>query len=158
MADETIITSEMKKEINTTLNIQITQIEKRLVEQYILATNDSNPLWFDDDFGLKAGYGGAIVPPGVLVTMQMEGGSPSEYMPAQSNLGGAIDGGGEWIFYRPIRVGDTVIAVRKLKDITEKRGKLGSMILNTIEVVFYNQKSQIVAKSSWRTFRHPIEA
>jgi len=157
MSEENVITADMEKQIGNTLNIQITQIDRRAVDQYIAATNDSNPLWQDEDFAIKAGYGGVLVPPGLLVTMQMEGGSPSDYMPAQAHLAGAIDGGGEWVFYRSIRIGDTITAVRKLNDMTEKKGKVGPMILNTIEVTYYNQRSEIVAKSCWRTFRHSTE-
>ncbi len=154
MVEEKVMTKEMGAAIGSLVNVQVMQFDRRSVDQYIDATGDPNPLWRDDDFARKAGDGGVLVPPGLLVTMQMEGGSPSEYIPSQAHLGGAVDGGGEWEFFRPVKVGDVITAVRKLVGMTEKKGKLGPMILNTFEVTYHNQRSDVVARSRWTTIRY----
>ncbi|PWB65951.1 MAG: hypothetical protein C3F14_04880 [Deltaproteobacteria bacterium] len=154
MSEQTIISEEMKKAVGSLLNVKVSRIERRAVEEYVSATTDSNPLWQDDDFAMREGLGGALVPPAFLLTMQMEGGSPSDHMPSQAHLGGAVDGGGEWEFHRPVRVGDVITAVRRFVAINEKKGKLGPMVLNTFEVTYYNQRSEMVAKSRWTTIRY----
>ncbi len=158
MTEEKAITEEMERTIGSLLNVNVTQIERRAVEQYIDATSDTNPLWHEDDFAIRAGYGGVLVPPGFLVTMQMEGGSPSNYMPTQAHLGGAVDGGGEWEFFHPIRIGDVIMAVRKLVAMAEKKGKLGTMIFNTFEGTYYNQRSVVVARSRWTNIRYSTKS
>ena len=158
MTEEKAITEEMKRSIGSLLNVKVNRIDRRAVEQYVDATSDTNPLWQENDFAIRAGYGGVLVPPGFLVTVQMEGGSPGNYMPSQAHLGGAVDGGGEWEFFHPVRVGDVITAVRKIVDMTEKKGKLGTMIFNTFETTYYNQKSEVVAKSRCTSIRYSTKS
>jgi len=84
----------------------------------------------------------------------MEGDSPTLHMSEQAHLGGAVDGGGEWNFFHPVYVGDTICVTRKLLNIKERRGKLGGMILNTFELTYQNQKSAVVARGQWTTVRY----
>ena len=49
---------------------------------------------------------------------------------------------------------DAEKAIRQFVAINEKKGKLGPMVLNTFEVTYYNQRSEMVAKSRWTTIRY----
>ncbi len=149
-----MITEEMKARIGKQLNTKILCIDQRMVDQYLEAIGDSNPIWKDKVAAMKAGYADIPVPPGLLSTMQMEGDSPSLHMPEQSHLGGAVDGGGEWNFFHPVYVGDVICVTRTLQGVKERQGKLGSMILNTFEVTYMNQRSIVVARASWTTVRY----
>jgi acyl dehydratase len=154
MKEEKILTEAMREQVGRHINVQVTPIERRLVDQYLEATGDPNPVFRDKAEAIRAGYGDMPVPPGLLITMQMEGGSPSGHMPEQAHLGGAVDGGGEWEFYHPVCVGDVITVARKLLSTKEREGKLGKMIINTFEVTYQDQRSRVVARGRWSTVRY----
>jgi len=151
LAEEAEITEEMRKAVGNLLNICVTRIERSKIKMFLDATGDHNPLWEDEEYTRK--IGGTIVPPGFLITMQMEGGSPGFYMPYMLSLKGAIDAGGDWEFFRPVRPDDVIIVDRKFVDLYEKRGSLGKMLFNVLETTYRNQRGEIVAKGKWRTIR-----
>ena len=157
MSEKKILTAAMEAQVGKTLNIHVMQIDRRMLDQYLEATGDPNPIYRDRAVALQAGYAEIPVPPGLLTTMQMEGGSPSEHFPEQKHLGGAVDGGGEWEFFHPVYVGDVITASRKLLSLKERRGKLGPMIINTFEVTYRNQRSVVVARGRWSTIRYSTQ-
>jgi acyl dehydratase len=157
MAEERLITESMRAQVGRQINSKVVRIDQRMVDQYLEATGDPNPVWRDKAAAIQAGYGDVPVPPGLLTTMQMEGDSPSLHMPEQAHLGGAVDGGGEWEFIHPVYVGDVISVSRKLSEIKERQGKLGGMILNSFEVTYLNQRSVLVTKSRWTTVRYSTE-
>jgi len=158
MSAEKIFTEAMLAQVGKTINTQVVQIDRRILDQYLDATGDSNPIYRDRAAAIQAGYGDIPVPPGLLTTMQMEGGSPGEHMAEQNHLGGAVDGGGEWEFYHPVYLGDVIAVTRKLTGIKEREGKLGKMIINSFEVIYQNQRSFLVARSRWSTIRYSTKS
>ncbi len=97
-----MITESMEARAGKLLNAEAMRIEQRMVDEYLDATGDPDRVWRNKSAAREAGYRDVPVPPGLLTSMQMEGGSPSAYMPEQAHLGGAVDGGGEWEFYLPV--------------------------------------------------------
>ena len=153
MAEETEITEEMRKEVGKLLNICVTKIERSKVQMFVEATGDSNPLFQDEEYTRRSGHGGILVPPGFLLTMQMEGRSPGFHMPYMLSLKGAIDAGGEWEFFRPVRIDDVIVVDREFTDIYQKEGSIGNMVFCEFETTYRNQRGEIVAKGKWRTIR-----
>jgi len=154
MGEKPILTESIKAQVGKLVNIHIMQIDRRMIDQYLDAMGDPNPVWRDKAAAIQAGYADLPVPPGLITSMQMEGDSPSLYMHEQSHLKGAVDGGGEWEFYHPVYLGDVITVTRKLLNIKERQGKLGAMIVNTFEVIYRNQRSVVVAKGVWTTLRY----
>ena len=152
-----MLTPDMKARIGRLVNVQVTTMDERLVHQYLAAVDERDPVWRDPDAAAAAGYSRVPVHPGLLTTMQLEGGSPTGHMPEQEHLGGAVDGGGEWEFLQPVHVGDVVVATRELVAVKEREGKLGPMVVNTFEVTYRNQRSEVVAKGRWSTIRYDTE-
>ena len=152
MAEKSLITEQMRKAVGSLLNINIARIEQSNIDMFVAATTDSNPLWTDEEYGRRI-CGGVLVPPGLLITMQMEGETPSLYMPYMLELKGAVEGGGEWEFFRPVRVGDVIVVERRFVDLYEKSGSLGKMLFNVFETTYRNQRGEIVAKGRWSTIR-----
>lgn len=153
MAEESLITEEMQKAVGSVINICITKIERTKIKMFVQATGDTNPLWQDEEYARKTNYRGTTVPPGYLVTMQMEGESPGFYMPYMLSLKGAIDAGGDWEFFKPVRPDDIIVVDRKLVDLYEKKGSLGNMVFNVFETTYRNQRGEIVAKGKWTSIR-----
>lgn len=154
MEGGSIVTESMRERIGREINIQVMKIDQRMIDQYLDATGDAGAIRCDRAAAMKAGYADIPVPPGLLTTMQMEGDSPGFHMPEQAHLGGAVDAGGEWEFHHPVYLGDVVIVTRKLLGIREHCGKLGPSVINTFEVTYRNQRSAVVAKGTWTTFRY----
>lgn len=153
MAEKSLITEEMRKAVGSLLNICITKIERSKIKMFVDATKDPNPLWQDEDYARKTSYGGTIVPPGYLITMQMEGESPGFYLPQLLALKGAIDAGGDWEFFKPVRPDDIIVVDRRCVDLYEKKGSLGNMIFPVFETTYRNQQGEIVAKGKWVDIR-----
>jgi acyl dehydratase len=157
MGEKPILTEPMKAQVGKLVNTHIMQIDRRMIDQYLDAMGDPDPVWRDKAAAIQAGYAELPVPPGLITSMQMEGDSPSLHMHEQSHLNGAVDGGGEWEFYHPVYLGDVIAVTRKLVNIKERQGKLGATIINTFEVTYRNQRSVVVAKGVWTTFRYSTE-
>lgn len=58
-----------------------------------------------------------------------------------------LDGGGQWEFFSPIRIGDIITSTTKFADLREKDGKTGKMLFLTFETSHVNQHGETVAKS-----------
>jgi acyl dehydratase len=153
MAEESLITEQMRNAVGNLVNVSVKEIDKTRIETYLMATGDSNPLFRDSDEARGSRYVGPIVPPGLIITMQMEGESPGFYMDYMLHLKGAIDAGGSWEFFKPVREGDILVVDRKLVDINEKKGSLGNMLFCRFETTYRNQREEIVAKGNWQTIR-----
>ena len=155
MVEESLITGEMREAVGSLLNICVTKVEKTKIKMFVEATTDTNPLWQDEDCARRTIHGGTLVPPGFLITMQMEGESPGFYMPYMLSLKGAIDAGGEWEFFRPVRPDDVIVVDRKFVDLYEKKGSLGNMLFNVFETTYRNQRGEIGARGRWTSIRIP---
>src|SRR5512133_2822433 len=109
-----MLTEAMKAREGKLINVQVTVIEQRLIDEYLDAVGGHDPVWRDAAAALEAGYPRLPVHPGLLTAMQLEGGSPSGHMPEQAHLGGAVDGGGEWEVFESVYLGDALMVTREL--------------------------------------------
>ncbi len=74
-------------------------------------------------------------------------GSPKELdvpIPAQR----AVGGGSEFEIFGQVRSGDVITVTSKLKDVTTKQGKSGTLYLVVVETVFNNQNGAPVARET----------
>jgi hydroxyacyl-ACP dehydratase HTD2-like protein with hotdog domain len=60
-----------------------------------------------------------------------------------------FNGGSEWTFHRPVRVGDHLTEVAKILDIHERPGRTGQLLFITRETTQTNQKRELL-----QTIRH----
>jgi len=59
-----------------------------------------------------------------------------------------LDGGGEWEFYKPLKVGDVITSRTKLANIYERQGKIGKMYFYVAETNIVNQRNEQGAKAT----------
>ena len=130
---ESVVTAEMRAWINRELNRVVFDVEKVLLRRYSEAIEDTNPLWKE------------AASPSLFMTLFAEGGSVQ--YPFELPLSRLLDGGGEWEFFGPARLGDTLIGVRRIIEYKEKEGKLGHMLFVTRETSWTNQRDELVARS-----------
>ncbi len=143
MAEESMITEEMRSQIGKESEDMILEVEKRVLQMYLEALEDPNPMWKD------------TAPPNLLCTILAGAGAGRvELKTPYPRLG--LPSGDELELFQPVRVGDVLTARAKLADIKERVLRDGSRRLTIIvETTYKNQKGELVAKNrsltmSWR--------
>lgn len=147
MADDSIITDEMRAKIGTTLEPVVFEVEKGAIRRFAQAVEDPNPLYADDEYARKTPYGGIVCPPGffgwpVGQTVGME----TLINVVDPPLKNILNGGNEAEFYLPVHPGDVLVSYTKLADLYEKTGSAGKMLFAVFEATYKNQVDQVVAK------------
>lgn len=153
MTQESILSEELRRAIGYETAPVVFEIDKTLIQRFVDAVGDENPLWQDEEKARKGLYGGITAPPSLLCAVLAVGTPPWEPI-ANALPARALDGGGEWEFFQPIRMGDKISVVNKLAEITERQGRYGPMLLVTSEITWRNQRQEAVAKARSTVIRY----
>ncbi len=138
----TILTEEMRqKAIGMEGEPSTINVEKGHIQRFAAAVGDPNTLWNDEAQARKSRYGGIVAPPTFLRAIRVERPQPSLDQP----LDRLLDGGSEWEYFEPIRVGDRITGVARIADVSERSGRMGTMILVINEITYTNQFDELVA-------------
>jgi acyl dehydratase len=154
---ETLVSAEAKAMVGQITAGPVTvEITAREAQRYAQAVDDLNPVYFDETAARAAGHPGLVIPPTFLEHAMVQGRSVDTMRPDglfDSPSGGGLErrrvmfGGQEWQWLSPVYVGDTITAVQRLGDITEKSGSKGPFVLITWETTYTNQRGETVALS-----------
>ena len=121
-ASETSASNGITEDIRSFIGIEsdpVTyEIERHAVERFACAVGDPNPLYTDEIAARKSSYGGLIAPP-TFVRSLLPGAYPKPYPEPFAHI---LDGGSEYRFHEPVRVGDRITVTRKIIDIFQKQG------------------------------------
>jgi len=139
LAQEDIV-EDLQKKVGTEGKPVRLEIEKGLVRRYVEAVGDNNPLWQDEEYARGTSYGGIIAPPWLLCALMatfptvsqaktLPSAVPEVTLPRER----VLDGGGEWEFSLPLRLGE---------------GRIGKMLFFVYETKYTNQRGELVARSS----------
>jgi acyl dehydratase len=153
MADDSLITDDLRKLIGIALDTIVFKVEEGAIQRYARAIGDPNPLYSDPDFASKTRHGRLLAPPGFtgwpvragldmfkLVEMLTKAGAPARL----------LDGGIEFEFTEPIGAGDILTATTKIASITERDTKLGKTMFATLETTFVKGEGDLALRS-WST-------
>jgi len=147
-----MVPDELKQYIGKIDPPHVREVEKGAIRRYADAVGNDNPLYFDEEYASESRYGTIVAPPGFFgwATQSV----PSSegiigLMTAMINAGyyRILDGGMSYEFFLPVRAGDILIASPKVKDVTAKEGKSGTMIICNFETTYLNQNGDPVAKA-----------
>lgn len=125
-------------------------IERHAVERFACAIGDPNPLYTDEITARNSSYGGLIAPP-TFVRSLLPGAYPRPYPEPFAHI---LDGGSKYRFYFPVRVGDRITVTRKITGLSEKHGRLGTMLFRVSEISYVNQLGQKVATQATTTITY----
>ncbi|UMB69665.1 FAS1-like dehydratase domain-containing protein [Mycobacterium paraterrae] len=127
-------------------------IERSDIRRWVIATYwpESPPrLYWDEEYARTTKWGGIIAPddfnPFAWPIEKLDAG-PARYAlpqpgePAQHVLNGGV----EFTFGQPMRPGDVISGRWRIKDATERDGKLGRMLYLRLERELGNQHGQVV--------------
>ena len=160
MAEDSLISEETRAMIGKESSPRIIgEVYQRDIRRFAVATNDTNRLYFDEEYAKKSGYGGIIAPPSFIFTFFYDQGHGPDAEISEDGLVRSGDGdelrislsvkrvmgaGSELEFFQPLRPGDVISAKRKILDIYEREGKSGKIVFIIRETTYTNQRGEVV--------------
>ncbi|HVN29547.1 MAG TPA: MaoC family dehydratase N-terminal domain-containing protein [Candidatus Binataceae bacterium] len=135
-----IVDEEALKQVGKTGEARTYEIERGAIRRFAEAIGDPNPL-FNDEQEARHIFGGIVAPPTFCRSL----GSPIPNVTLKKmgdNFRG-LDGGSDWEYFQPIRVGDRITVQSKLVELRESEGRLGPMVFTTIETSYTNQFGEL---------------
>jgi hydroxyacyl-ACP dehydratase HTD2-like protein with hotdog domain len=155
VAQESLITDEIRAWIGHETPPWTIEASKLDLKRFAVATDDLNPLHFDEEYAQKSRHSGIIAPPLFYMAPLTNPAPESELRPdglpyegkfpiPPTPLPRLMDGGTEIEFFQPIRAGDTLTGRSKIVDIYQKEGRTGPLIFVVRESRFTNQRGELV--------------
>ncbi|MGM9927754.1 MAG: MaoC family dehydratase N-terminal domain-containing protein [Bacillus sp. (in: firmicutes)] len=120
------------------------EVEKRHIRQFAEAIGDDNPLYVDEEYAATTAYGGIIAPPTFPVVIGQENGVGIDLKLDQRRM---LHGEQEFIYTRPIRLGDQLHCQMKVADVYERVGKNGVMQFLVLDTEMKDHSGQMVVIS-----------
>jgi acyl dehydratase len=147
--EESLVTDEAKAMIGRQVDRRSGVVHAKEAQRFAAAVGDLNPLYFDEE--VARSQPPLFLPHALLGVARLdalrEDGVPLEGggdVPVRAQR--LMAGGEEYEFLAPLRVGDTITAETRIRDIEEKQGRSGRFVLITRETVYTNQDGVPVAK------------
>ena len=145
------LTAEMRKQAIGTASSPLTmEVEKGAIMKFAEAIGDDNPLWTDEIIARKSKYGGLIAPPTFLRSIRID----RPKLPFDLPFTRLLDGGSDWEYFQPVRVGDHITAKSEITDLQERAGRMGLMIIMTNLITYVNQLQEVVATQTNTSIRY----
>lgn len=119
------------------------EVEKRHIRQFAAAIGDENPLYTDEEYAAKSPYGGIIAPPTFPIVIGSEGNGISLDLDPKRMLHGEQ----EFLYTRPIRLGDRLVCQMKVTDLYEREGKSGKMQFLVLDTEMKDESGEMVVVS-----------
>ena len=141
MAQESVITPEMRAAVGVESEPYTNEIEKGAIIKFARAIGDANPIYTDEEAARRSRYGGLVAPPTFFRSLRSGPMKVDVKNPYPANL----DGGSEWEYYEPTRPGDRITVTHKISNIFERPGRLGNMLFIQRETKYVNQFGTTVA-------------
>ena len=126
------------------------EVEKGAIVKFAEAIGDDNPLWTDEIIARKGKYGGLIAPPTFLRSIRID----RPELPFDLPFTRLLDGGSDWEYFQPVRVGDQITAKSEITDLQERAGRMGLMIIMTNLITYINQFQEVVATQTNTSIRY----
>lgn len=119
-------------------------VEKGRLRFFAKATGENNPIYFDEEAAINAGYTSIPVPPTFFFSLKMDVPNPFENF---ENLGAPLEkilhGNQEFTYYKPAVAGDTLTFESIVVDIYNKKGGALEFLVEQTKVS--NQRNEHVA-------------
>ncbi|HUY26408.1 MAG TPA: MaoC family dehydratase N-terminal domain-containing protein [Candidatus Binataceae bacterium] len=147
-----IVTDETRKQIGKTGEIRTYDVERGAIRRFAEAIGDPNPLFNEDREARKTRFGAMIAPPTFCRSMGSP--IPDLELPGMGKEFRGLDGGSDWEYFHPIRVGDRISVQTRLADLRESEGRLGSMVFITMETTYTNQFGEVCATQRSTAIRY----
>ncbi len=148
---DTVITDEMREAVDVPSETRVWDIERGAVAKFANAIGDSSVLYQDEAAARETSVAGLIAPP-TFVRLLRPGEHKATYEQPLPNI---LDGGSQYRYYHPIRVGDRISVTNRLVEVFEKPGRLGTMLFRVHETRYVNQLGQLAATQRTTSINYP---
>ena len=146
-----VLTEEMRQQaIGLEGEPVTTDVEKGAIIKFAQAIGDDNPVFNDEEAARKSKFGGLVAPPTFLRSV----GAGRPELPFELPFTRVLDGGSDWEYFHPVRVGDRISATVRIADMVERTGRLGLMVIVTTVTTYTNQFGQVVATQTGSGIRY----
>ena len=146
-----IVDEEAKKQIGTTGEVRVYDVERGAIRRFAEAIGDPNPLFNDEQQARKTPFGGMVAMPTFCRSLGSPIPNVKLNMPAQFR---GLDAGSDWEYFVPIRPGDRITVQSKLVDLRESEGRLGPMVFIVIETSYTNQFGELCVTQRSTSIRY----
>lgn len=129
------------------------QVTLRDIRRFAQAIGETDPVHHDEAYAATTPYGGVVAPPLFCQSLAYDDVSPDQLaadgspielnapVPAERVVGG----GSDYRIHRLVRPGDVILVRSRLKGVTPKEGRSGTLYLVQVETEFTDQQGQPVA-------------
>ncbi|MDV6377084.1 MaoC family dehydratase N-terminal domain-containing protein [Sporosarcina sp. GW1-11] len=132
-----------KSIIGLTSKEYVFEVENRHVGQFAAAIGDNNPLYTDESYAKQSAYEGLIVPPTFPIAMN----NGDVELPIDLDHRRMLHGEQEFIYHKPVRVGDRLHCQLKVSDLYDKEGKSGNMQFLKLDTEMKDETGELVCIS-----------
>lgn len=143
-----VITDAARALVGVELDPVTVETDKTLLKRFAVAVkspNEPNPLYFDEGYARKTKFGALIAHPTLCGGFPWLGPLLDKINPSMGKYRVGLNGGNEYEFFEPIRLGDVLTARPKLSALSEKaRDDGGVMLVIDLEAEFQNQLGEKV--------------
>lgn len=153
MAEESIITDEMRAVVGVESEPWTLEVDKTAVRMFARAVGYTDPVFYDEGFAKSKGYRSIPAPPHYLGTpifnpaeSDATFGGPRRGPRVKHNLKRVLNGGTDIEYLDTICAGDMLTASSKVADLSERKGSIGTMLITTTETT-YKRDGKVVAIS-----------
>jgi len=155
MSEDSLSAEELRSKIGTESAPKVYEIEKGMIRRFVLAIDDPNPLWQDEEYARKSRYGGIIAPPTFVLTIGFD---ELQQVLESIPYGGILHGSTELECYQPVRGGDIISVTTKITNIRERQDRrVGKRVFVVIDVTYKNQRQELIAKCRQMIIGHRVE-
>ena len=156
MVKDSLITEELRSKIGIESEPKVYEVEKGMIRRFVLAVDDPNPLWQDEEYARKSTYGGIIAPPTFVLTIGFD--ELQQQVLESIPYGGILHGSTELECYQSVRAGDIISVTTKITNIRERQDRrMGKMVFVTLDITYKNQRQELVAKCQQMIIGYKIE-
>jgi acyl dehydratase len=136
------------------------QVTATDIARFAHATGETNPIHFDREAAMAAGYAGVVAPTLFPYVVRMHAsalvpadqleldGSPKADVPPLPTRR-AMAGETSVVLGEPVVAGDVITVKKRLADMYEKEGRSGPLVFVEMEFTFTNQRGELVARENF---------
>ena len=144
----------MRSAIDVESESHVWEIERGAVAKFARAIGDDSVLYTDEEAASKTEAGGLVAPPTFLRLLRPGPHRATYEMPYKN----VLDGGSQYRYHVPIRVGDTITVTNTLVEMFEKAGRMGLMLFRVHELRYVNQHGELAATQRTTSISYPDQA
>lgn len=163
-SSDSLITAAMLAQIGVESSPVRYEVDKSSVRMFARAVGYTDPIYYDEEAAVAAGYRSLPCPPGYLGTPVFRpgvsdptfGSAPAgDTLPEPPvQLPSLLDGGVEVEYFDDICAGDALTVTSRVSGLKERSGSLGRMLITTSDTVYRRTDGSVVAVVTATSIRY----